>query len=832
MCGRTQGRRARHVWTLGLLLAMGSTAQARPIVHVTEPREPGLPDPAVPSATRAGFCLASDGSQWLSAYAEVLGGEYVALGRLTGADGQPLSAPFVIAYGFTPKAMVFDGDDYVVFGERASGAAFVRVTRAGTSTGEVTLLSAPLGPSFTVAAASSGTGHEMMAVVCEQFDRCKAFRISGAKVRTLPRLPVTAVTQIVYSNSRWLVLGSAPDIAFDMTMLQLDALGNQVDGTLKSLGTSDHPSVAAATATGFALARDAWPLSELLMVDTAGVTTTKGKYGAEGDNVSPRNLVRQGSGYLLFASYAHGNGGTPVEQSLVQLFDGELSPVGDPLILPASGPVALAEGGAQKVLMTTNGDTLRSRLLDLSLPVSSGDATVVSIAPVGQQRAFVSPAPDGWLLLWQTDYWQSPWQYARLGDDGALVGKPKRLPDGMFVQSVSRGPGGWLLASDSCAGQDFDEDDTPCTVMLSILPDAGKLRSVEPLGPMSFPDQLSTRMTFSVTGSEHGWLVLWSAANELHASRLDEQGGLVDDIVLADKPPGRPAVASAFDGDGYRAFWWDAATEKLWSAALPATGAATASPAVQVGARQDVWELASASSGDDFWLLGDSVCREPACQLGAASALPKRAWFQANDGAQHALPSDSLGALVSVGDAALGVLSDGRASPFPPVQLGLADVAGPLEVIHTFEGGMNPTLATKADGRALLAFTHVSTDSGPPVSRVVTSVITVEPQNVGGEGGQGGASMGGAVSKPSGGVGQGGDNVGGTTAGDDGVGGTAAGNEDAGSPTAPNTNSATSKGCGCSTKPQRGAGLGLLVPFAWLLRRRRKAAAAGARTRA
>lgn len=794
------GRKSRRAWPLWLSLSLSAATQARPAVHISDPREPGLADPVVPSNPFGGHSLATDGENWLAVYSGYLRTQSVATARLIAPDGQPLSAPFVIAYGFNPRAVVFDGNDYLVLGESDTKAAFVRITSAGTTTGEVTFLSDTPQAALTISAAVSAEGHTR-AIVCAS-SACRAFDILDNEIRRRALLPVSRVNQLVYSNDRWLVL-AAGSALYEVTMLQLDEGGSPVEGTLKSLGESSEPMLAAPAPDGFALVRPAWPQVELLTIDATGVTTVKGKYGAEGEVVAPKSFVQQGNGYLLLAKHFDPDAN---EEDLLQHFDAELAPSGDPALLPATSNAILAQGEPEKALMTWVGDTLKSRLIDLSLPLGYGEITYVSVAPQGQRQVLVSPAPEGWLALWATD-WQRPWQYALLDDDGALRGKPKNLPN-WGVDVVSRGPGGWLASQDECVGAGLDERDEPCQLDLVLIPDAGKPRWLEPIGPLSEPTPIRQRSTFSITGSEHGWLVVWSGLTELHASRLDEAGTVVGDVVLEDGQTSWPAVASAISADGYRVFWGNAATGKISSATVAATGDVTASPAVVVGERAELSELASACSGDDTWLLGEAVCREPACVLDTTTRPAKRGWFQANQAQPQELATDAIGPLVSVAGVALGVISDAHSASFPPIQLGLAEAGAPLEVVHSFEGGVSPALAAKSDGRALLAFLHVSTDEGPPVPRIVTRVITLSPEEQGGAGG--------ADSENAGDAGQGGE----PSTGVDGGAGAGAGQAGADSEAKPPVNK-PGGGCDCTTAPRSGTRLGLLVPLAWLLRRRR-----------
>ena len=76
MSGRTRvslggwlSRKAPRVWPLCLLLSLNTAAEARPSVHISEPREPGLADPLVPlSPIGSASYLATNGENWLAVY--------------------------------------------------------------------------------------------------------------------------------------------------------------------------------------------------------------------------------------------------------------------------------------------------------------------------------------------------------------------------------------------------------------------------------------------------------------------------------------------------------------------------------------------------------------------------------------------------------------------------------------------------------------------------------------------------------------------------------------------------------------------------------------------
>src|SRR5688572_9015469 len=130
-----------RLWAGSLALAVLVSSTAHGSIQVSEPREPGLPDPILPVSASEPHQLASDGNQWLAVYSVSFVGHQLGMGRLIDGDGQPQGTAFPIAYDFFPKAVVFDGDDYVVFGSSNERACFTRVSAAGVASGTLTLLS-------------------------------------------------------------------------------------------------------------------------------------------------------------------------------------------------------------------------------------------------------------------------------------------------------------------------------------------------------------------------------------------------------------------------------------------------------------------------------------------------------------------------------------------------------------------------------------------------------------------------------------------------------------------------------------------------------------------
>lgn len=328
---------------------------------------------------------------------------------------------------------------------------------------------------------------------------------------------------------------------------------------------------------------------------------------------------------------------------------------------------------------------------------------------------------------------------------------------------------------------------------------------------MEYPGWTPTDLSgFSIAGSEQGFVVVWSATAELHATRLDAQGASIGDVVLSSKPRGRLPVAAAVEGDHYRVFWWEAASQRIASRELPFTGDAPSGDPTVSGKRADVTDMAAVCSSDGCWLLGESLCSDPACLLSNSPPLAKTSWFLPQNEAARELPADSSGALVSTPGVALAALSDAQHESFPPIQLGIAEQGQSLEIIHSFEGGTQPRLAAKSDGSALLAYLHVSTAEGAPSTRIVTSLIHVSSDDID-EGGAGGAP---------------------TTSTDDpaGSGGEPPASVEArageGGEMSDSTKPGTvgGGGCDCAVTHPESSRLGWLAPLAWLLRRRRRPA--------
>lgn len=807
---------------LAIALAVTEGAEARPAIEVTPPVEPGLSDEAVPTRQSGEtHLLASDGKRWLSIYNGSLNYQSVALGRLIGADGKPEGAPFVVDYHFTPSDLVYDGSDYVVFGSCGWTPCFTRISPDGVPDHQIDFLRSVQTPSFKLRAAADDQG-KLMVVGCDVLGTCHSYSITGKHdvVAHAQELPISTVDQLVYSSGHYLVLSFAPEKPgsdiFDGATLLLDAGGIIVNDSLKSLGKlSDFPDLrvgwAAPATDGFALVTAGWPGLDLAKVDLTGAIEVKSHYPAQGYATAPA-LVATSSGFLLLARDEAGE--------VVQAFDASLTAVGDTLRLPGSFVPTLSAGPEGKALLCDSGpEALEAQLLTLSSPLVASDPVNVSIAPVGQQSVFVSPGPDGWLMVWSSRRGLGPWQYAHLDEGGKVLGKPQTLTDkpplfwGYGLESVSRGPSGWLFAADSCLGQDLDEDATPCELQLQLVPDSGKAHGVDALGPMEFPRWTAnqsgwTQSGFSIAGSEQGFIAVWSAAAEVHATRLDAQAAVIDDVVLGKKAHGRFPITAAVEGDHYRVFWWDATTEKISSLTLPFTGDSGHPDAIVAGSRSGVTKMAASCSTQGCWLLGEATCDDPACKLNSDQPQPQSAWFFPENEPARELPTDSGGPIVSTSGVALAAISDAQGERFPPVQLGVAEPGLPLEVVHTFEGGTQPTLAAKPDGRALLAYLHVTTAEGAPTTRIVTSLIHVTSDNVDGGGAGGAPATGGDDAAGSGGE---------SPAAVEASGGE--GGEPSESAT---TSTVGGGGCDCTIAHHEGTRLGWLAPLAWLLRRRRK----------